>query len=347
MKPTLRPPTSLGVATLAACILLLSACSAALTPTPPAPVHVKVFARPYLSYAPLYIAQDAGYFTEQGLDVEFVALPSSAAAIPPLVQGDIDVVGGTLRISALNAIAHNAQIKIVADKGHLGSGACSAYYGFAARRTLVENGTLKSAADLKGRNIEIAGDKPSMEGYFVDKLLNTAGLSLDDVNVLTLQNPVEIIDGFNKGAIDFTVQGEPVLSQLVQSKTVALWKTVQEIVSDVQFDVLLYGPTFLNKNPDAGKRFMVAYLQAVQQYNQGKTAQNLDELVRFSKLDRQLLSNACLPAISNDGKINVQSVLDFQAWAIKRKLLDAPATDTQLWDPQFVDYARKVLDARK
>ncbi len=346
MKQISSFPTRLGVVALAVCILSLAGCAAVSSPTLPPKVHVRVYARPYLSYAPLYIALDDGYFAEQGLDVEFVALPSSAAAIPPLVQGQIDVVGGTLRISALNAIAQNAQIKIVADKGHLSSEGCDTYYGFAARSALVESGALKSAADLKGRNIEIAGDKPSMEGYFVDKLLNTAGLSLDDVNVLTLQSPAEMIDGFNKGAIDFTVQGQPALSQLIQSGGVSLWKPVQEIVPDAQFDVLLFGPTFLTQHPDAGNRFMVAYLKAVRQFNQGKTEQNLTELVKFTKLDKQLLSQACLPTISDDGKINAQSVLDFQTWAIQRKLLDAPATEAQIWEPKFVEYASKVLNGK-
>lgn len=337
--------TRLVVVAHAVCLFALTACAAA-APTPPPKLHVQVFARPYLSYAPLYIAQDAGYFAEQGLDVEFVALPSSAAAIPPLVQGQIDVVGGTIRISALNAMAQNAGIKIVADKGHFGTDGCATYYGFAARRGLDASGVV-SVADLKGRNIEISADKPSMEGYFVDKLLNTAGLSLDDVNVLTLQSAAEIIDGFHKGAIDFTVQGQPVLTQLTQAGDADLWKPVQEIVPDAQYDVLLYGPNFLRKNPDAGKRFMLAYLKAVQQFNEGKTAQNLDEIARFTQLDRALVNQTCLPTISNDGKINVASVLDFQAWAVRSKLLDTPATEAQLWDSQFVDEASKVLNDKK
>jgi hypothetical protein len=42
--------------------------------------------------------------------------------------------------------------------------------------------------------------------------------------------------------------------------------------------------------------------------------------------------------------INVQSILDFQDWAVEQGLLDTPVAEAELWDPSFVEYAQKNLE---
>jgi len=88
---------------------------------------------------------------------------------------------------------------------------------------------------------------------------------------------------------------------------------------------------------------MVAYLQAVRQYNQGKTEKNLKILAKHTGIDQGLLKKMCWPAVRNDGQFNVESVLNFQQWAKKRGYLDHLLTEKEFWDPSFIDYAIKVL----
>ena len=63
--------------------LLLQGCSTAVKE----PEKVKVQLLPFFSYAPLYIAQEEGYFAEEGLEVEFQNLRGSAAFVA-LASGD-------------------------------------------------------------------------------------------------------------------------------------------------------------------------------------------------------------------------------------------------------------------
>ena len=90
---------------------------------------------------------------------------------------------------------------------------------------------------------------------------------------------------------------------------------------------------------------MTAYLKAVRQYNQGKTKRNLEILVEHTGLDQTLLEEACWSLVRNDGTINVESVLDFQDWALEKGYIDNPVTEDQFWDPSFVEYANQVLGA--
>ncbi|HEX7587898.1 MAG TPA: ABC transporter substrate-binding protein [Anaerolineae bacterium] len=326
--------------------LFLFACAPSVPPTLlPERVKLKVLLLPYLSYAPLFIAQEEGYYNEQGLDVEFVRLADSATAIPSLAQGGLDVVGASLRAAALNAMLRGTKMRIVADKGHIDSKSCG-YYSFIARRSLVEAGELQTAAQLKGRRLSNIAGQASPEGYFVDKLLGSAGLTFDDAQVSAIPLGAEL-EAMQQGALDLTVAGEPSATQFVQSGQGVKWMQVQQIVPGFQFDVLIYGPNLEEKNPDAGRRFMVAYLKAVRQYNQGKTARNLDLLTKFTGLDRGLVANMCLPSVDSDAGIDVNSVMEFQAWAVQKKFLDRALTPDEFWDPSFVQAARNVIDSKK
>lgn len=88
------------------------------------PTKLKVVSYPYLSLAPFFIADEEGYFTEQGLQIEFVKISDTSIALPALIKGNLDVWGGYIDPSCLNAIARGAHIRIVADKGQLNSKLC-------------------------------------------------------------------------------------------------------------------------------------------------------------------------------------------------------------------------------
>ncbi|MEZ4640610.1 MAG: ABC transporter substrate-binding protein [Caldilineaceae bacterium] len=53
------------------------------------PLRVTIF--PYLSFSPLYIAQEEGYFSAEGLDVEFVRFQRNSESLTALLRGEVDV----------------------------------------------------------------------------------------------------------------------------------------------------------------------------------------------------------------------------------------------------------------
>ncbi len=171
-----------------ALLLLTPACS----PEEAAPAEqggdrLKVLVHPYLGYAQFFIAREEGYFADQGLDVEFVEGASSARALPLFVQGRVDVFAGLLSAGIINAVGQGAPIRLVAEKGHVGTDR-DPYICMMARPDLVESGRLKTASDLKG--LTVIRDPTSTMCYFVDSILATGGLSEDDVEFRYLQMPI-------------------------------------------------------------------------------------------------------------------------------------------------------------
>lgn len=306
------------------------------------PIKLRVLSYPYLSLAPFFIADEEGFFTEQGIQIEFIKMSDTTAALPALIKGDLDVWAGFINPGCLNAIARGTNIRMVADKGQLTSGTC-AYVALLARRGLIEEKKLNKPSQLKGQRFAINRDS-AVTGFFLDKIIDHAHLTMDDVQIVLLPPEVRL-EAFGKGSIDVTLVSEPWVTRILQSGHAVEWIPIQQIIPDFQYSVILIGPNILEKNTEAGKLFMVAYLKAVRQINHGKTERNLKILVKHTGLDQEFLKKVCWPFLQNDGKINIESVLDFQAWAVKRGFLDKVVPTNQFWDPSFVEYANKVLSS--
>ena len=302
------------------------------------PVTLKVVRFPFLSYGPIFIAEEQGFFTEQGIQVEFLKM-KEASSLQALAMGDIDVWAGIFTVGSLNAILRGADIRLVADKGHFAAGGCPSF-GLLARKDLVKNPAEGDHQLMKGRRFDVF--LSSFEEYFLDKILDRAGLKPDDVVKFNIPPPAQM-GAFTKGKLDFAVTSEPWVARYKRSGHAVLRTRVQEVIPDFNYAFIRFGPSLLKKNPDAGRRFMVAYLKGVRRYNEGKTERNLEIMSKHTHLDKDLLKDACWPQVSGDGRINPQSVLDFQDWAMAKGYLSNKMTIENMWDPSFVEYANQTL----
>jgi len=302
--------------------------------------RLKVVMVPYLSNAPLFIAATEGYFTEQGLEVEFVQMTRTVAAVPALLGGELDVLPAVISPGLFNAVARGGVLRLVANKGHIAPTGCSATTVL-VRRALADSRVLEDPAQLRGRRI-VMPNPASFEGFVVEKLLRQGGVRLDEIQVVDIPPPAEP-EAFRNGAIDITVAGEPWLTRAVQTGHAVPWIPAQQLVPGFDYAFIVFGPTLLEKQPEAGRRFMTAYLRAVRQYAQGKTERNLEILARYTGLERELLRGVCWPAIRQDGRVDMAGVLDFQTWAADRRFLDRSVGPERFWDGSFVEHAIRAL----
>ena len=335
-----KPPRrTLFVALLALTLLAVGCASLRRPGQAPPPTTVKMVVRPFLGSGPFGIAQEEGYFAEQGITIEPVTVETSAAGIPILANGGLDVLAGVMSVALFNAISHGENIRFVASQGSLGDGGC-AHSALVARKALVESGQLRSPADLRGKRI--AYNRANFERFHVETLLAQAGLTSDDLELVDIPDSAEL-GAMEQGALDVAYASEPTLSQMVANWSGVVWMPIQEIAPDFQLAVVMFGPSLLEQRPEVGERFMVAYLKAVRQYNQGKTARNVELMANFIKLDQGLVKDACWLPYPDNGQINAQSVLDLQNWAVKSGLMDAAVPENGFWEPRFVNHANATL----
>lgn len=335
------------VVILAGLTLLLIACTPIVTSEPNKATAVltpiKAVVLPYISSGPLFIAQEEGFFTEQGLAVEFVRMDTGSGPLPALAQGEIDVAASGPTVGLFNAIANDAHIRIVADKGNFDPSGCTFMALLAPPAWATANASADEAA-LAG--LRVSADPTNFEGFMLTDLLSHRGLTLDDVNLQDIAPPA-LAEAAQNQAVDLISVGEPWVTRLLDTGTVTVWQPAQALAPHLQFGIILFGKNLIEGDPAVGARFMTAYLQAVRQYNQGQTDRNVEIMAKYTKLDTDLLRRACWPAMATDGMVNLDSLLAFQAWAVSRGLVDKPVTVEQIWDESFVTAARKQMAEAK
>lgn len=327
----------------AACLLAAAAASACTPLRPPAatpqPVALKVMTLPFISFAPLYIAFEEGYYQEQGLQVELVETTTQPPVMPALVSGQVDVGGGQLVTGIFNTMARSGNVAIVADKGYIDPAACSSLL-LIARKGLFNPGESITAEHLRGKTISTPSE--SWQEYYLDRLLAPFGVTLAEMRHVEIPSPA-IVEAADKAQVDLIMQNEPWVTRLIQAGNQAVLAPPHEILPDSQQAILLYGSKLLSDNKDAGNRFMAAYLKAVRQYNQGKTERNVDILAKHIRLDKATIGGMCWPALRDSGDLNVASVMDWQAWAVTKGLMPNAVPESQFWNPTFVQAANQML----
>jgi NitT/TauT family transport system substrate-binding protein len=303
----------------------------------PAPANetVRVAYLPTTDYGPLFIAKEEGFFARQGIDVELVKVTGSAAALPLVLSGDVAVYAGPLKTGLVNAVAKGEHVRIVADKGSVVPGSC-AVYALMVRKDLFDKGIVTNVSDLKGRKIaEHDSD------YDLYRALAVGNLTTDDVDTIDVEFPM-LIPAFKNGAIDAGLVAEPFITLALNSGSAVILVPAEEFEPENPFP-LFYGPAFLDKDPELGRRFMIAYLQGVKQYNEGKTERNLAILGNYTHLDRDLLNQTCLWTIAADGNVPKKPVREYLDWMYANKKIPRNMSEEQLFDMSYVTYANGVL----
>ena len=160
-----------------------------------------------------------------------------------------------------------------------------------------------------------------------------------------VSNPVRV-EALNSGQVQVVPDTEPYLTQHVANGHFLSPVNAGTVLPGSQTTLLTFGPSIMGANADVGKRFMVAYLKGVRKFNEGKTDENVKIMNKYLKMDEALLKKMCWSTMRNDGVVNVDSLMEFQQWALDKKLVDKPVSRELLFDPTFAQYAVKVLDGK-
>ena len=205
---------------------------------------------PSVQFAPFYLADQAGYYADAGLDVEF-----QNKIDPDLVtlvgQGSIDVglADGT---SVIPAVSQGIPIKYVA----------TIYGRFPSIVFAKTSSGIKAAADLAGKKLGIPGRYGS-SWIMLQALLASANLTPDDLQI------VEYPDfgqgaAVTQGAVDAATgfaNNEPVQLRLTGEEVTVL--TVDDIVP-LPGNGLIVGTATIEAKSDAIAGFIAATLRAME-----------------------------------------------------------------------------------
>ncbi len=277
---------------------------------------VKVGYIPILGFAPYFVAQEKGYFEEQGLNVEMELFRSGDPMIAPLSQGQLDVGGGETGPALFNAVNLGLDVKVVGALAAQPEG-----YGavpLLVRTELSESGEVTTPADLAGRKVAVNIERGTAE-YLLANALAQNGLSLDDVEMVSIPFP-EIQAALANSAVDAAILPHPLAGRALGEGDAVVLVNGDQIVDNPQNGVIYFGRRLLEpENREVAVRFLVAYLKAAREL-QGDAFRSNDELVNaiveWTGVPEPAVRNGVAYYFDPDGAINEASTADFQAYHV-------------------------------
>ena len=208
----------------------------------------------WTGFAPLTLADKAGIFKKNGLDVEIKMIPQKDRHLA-LASKSIQCAATTVETH----VAWNANgVPIVQifqmDKSYGADG-------------MAVRGDIKSFADLKGKTIGV--DAPGTAPYFgLAWMLNKNGMTLKDVKTTTL-SPQAAAQAFVAGQNDAAMTYEPYLST-VRANPAAGKILATTIDYPMVMDTVGCDPKWLKANTAAAKALTQSYFDAVAMINSDK-----------------------------------------------------------------------------
>ena len=192
---------------------------------------------------------------------------------------------------------------------------------------------------IKGKRIGIT-QKGSTFHYMLGRILETKGLSLDDVEIVPLGKLSAVMAALESGQIDGAILNEPNITKVQVAGYGKLITQIGDIIP-YQTSALFFSPSFMT-NEDVAIRFLRAYKKACNYYYDAaidnKNPEKLSEVVgiiaKYVKAPENEIKIG-LPYIDRDGKLldsDIKTQIDWYTshGMIEGKLDPASVTNTTL-----------------
>ena len=278
----------------------------------------------YAGSCPIFVAQEKGYFPNEGILAVIQPHTTGKAALEAVLQGQAHL-GTSADLPIMFAALNGRPVSVVAtifstEKDH----------GIVARR---DRGIV-APASLKGKRI---GVTLGTSGHFLlDAFLNRQKLSPSEVKTLNLK-PEDLSAALLQGKVDAVATWEPFLStslaQLGGNGTIFPGEGVYNVLFNVSGTL-----DYVSKHPDTMKKFLRALIRGARFCGEAPDAAR-QIAARAMKTDSARLTELW-PSYRFNVVLDQGLVLaleDQSRWAIKNKLTDRTAM------PNYLDYVH--LDA--
>src|SRR5678815_779942 len=201
----------------------------------------------WTGFQPLKLAELAGIFKKNGLDVE-------TRFIPPVQRS------AALASGALNAAATTVDQHIVWSSAGIATVQVALIDKSNGRDGLVVHNGINSVKDLKGKSVNVDGPG-TVQHFMLSYILEKNGMSIQDV-IRSTMAAQPAAQAFVAGQGDAALTYEPYLSS-VREKPDAGRILVTSIEYPVVVDVLVFRKDFIEKHPKVVKATVDSFFEAL------------------------------------------------------------------------------------
>lgn len=257
-----------------------------------------------LYYLPLTVAEQLGYFKDEGLDISIVDFAGGARALQAVVGGSADVVSGAFEHTV------NMQSKGQSMRAFVLQGLAPQIVLGINPKTMPD---FKTVADLKGKKIGVTAPGSSTN-VMVNFLLAKAGLKPGDVSIIGVGASQGAVAAMTSGQIDAISNLDPVITLLQRGGNLKIAsdtrdpREAERVFGGPMPAACLYAPQpFIDRHPNTVQAMTNAIVRA-DKWIQAAGAGDIIKVVPEAYLlgDRAVYIDAFLAAkkaLSPDGMI--------------------------------------------
>jgi NitT/TauT family transport system substrate-binding protein len=183
---------------------------------------------------PFEIAIEKGFFAAEGITVDKVAAPSSAAVVLQATAGALDMTVQGAFVDVIRAIAKGAPLGVVR------------LVIQTPPYELLAKPSIKSLKDLRGKTVSIGGQK-DVTRIYLNRMLEPNGLKDSDVDLVYAGASMARLTALESGAVDAAMLTSPYNFNAVSSGFPVIGRTA-DYVTD-----LPQNGTVVNRNWAAGR----------------------------------------------------------------------------------------------
>jgi NitT/TauT family transport system substrate-binding protein len=211
--------------------------------------NIVVGALPVLDTAGLQVAIKEGYFKAAGLNVTVKSVAQSTAAIPDLLHGSIDVIGGGNYVSFLEAQAHGTfPVEFLAPAVNCTTNS----YGVAA----MPSSGITKASDLSGKTIAVNLTQ-NIQTLTTSAVLQADGVSASSLHYIQIPFP-DMVAALKAGRVNAISAVEPFLSAALAAGAKLVTSTCTGPAADFPLSGYITTQTWAQQHSAAAKAFQQA-----------------------------------------------------------------------------------------
>ncbi len=306
-------------------LVLVGNLATACAPVPAAEDgKLKVALIPVLDTIPIFIAQQNGYFADQGIQVETIPVKSPQERDVFIQTGQADGILTDLQgVGLLNKDA--VKVKAV----------------YTSRRPFPDaplfrvlaspKANIAGPADLKGVPIGISNN--TIIEYLTDRILTAEGLTPAEIAKIEVGAITVRFEQLMNGNIQAAVLPDP----LAQGAIAAGAKLVADDINyaTLSQSVLVFTSDTLKAKPDTVKKFIVAWEKAVNELN--ANPQNYRSvLIEQGRVPQSIQDSYQMPPFPGRGVPTEAEVADVVAWLKEKGLVARDLPYTEMVDSSFL-----------
>jgi NitT/TauT family transport system substrate-binding protein len=260
---------------------------------------------PSTLFAPVFAAQDRGYFDGAGVSVNLTPVVAGQDALALLATGRLDFIAAGLSAAFFNGIARNLDVRIVASTGYQprAGGHPSA---LVVRADLSD---VRDVAGLRGKKVAWNGGAGAASAYYVARIFAKSGLTLRDVEVVNISVPDQGV-AFDRKAIDAAFTSTPTTEAFEEQKLV---RFLAAPPAGIAATGIFFGPTLLG-SPDVARAVLDACRHGARDVagDAYYSAQNLATFAKYTQVPVETLKRGARYDFAPDLRIDQPTLEDMQ-----------------------------------